>query len=86
MNEVIEEYYITIENIYNVDKKGFLIRISTKIRRIISRNIYEKGRYTQVIHDSNHEFITCIIYISALGTAIPPVLLYKGASRDLQDI
>ena len=83
MNEVIEEYYITTENIYNIDKKGFLIGIGTKIRRIMSRNIYEKGRCTQAMHDSNREFITCITYISALGTAIPPVLLYKGVSRDL---
>ena len=51
----------------------------------MSRKVYEKGGCTQVMRDSNRKFITCITYISALGTAVPPVLLYKGASRDLQD-
>ena len=35
MNEVIEEYHITADNIYNVDEKGFLIGIGTKMRRIM---------------------------------------------------
>jgi hypothetical protein len=56
------------------------------MRRVMSWEAYEKGRCHQVIHDGNCEFITLIICISALSIAIPPVLLYKGASRDLQDI
>jgi hypothetical protein len=55
------------------------------MRRVMSREAYEKGRCRQAIHDGNREFITLIACISALGIAIPPVLLYKGASRDLQD-
>jgi hypothetical protein len=51
----------------------------------MSREAYEKGRCTQATHDGNREFITLIACISALGIAIPPVLLYKGTSRDLMD-
>jgi hypothetical protein len=52
----------------------------------MSREIHEKGRCRQAIHDGNREFITLTACISALGITIPPVLLYKGVSRDLQDI
>jgi Skp family chaperone for outer membrane proteins len=70
---------------YNVDEKGFLVGIGIKMRRIMSREAYEKGRCRQATHDGNREFLTLIACISALGIAIPPVLLYKGSSRDLQD-
>jgi hypothetical protein len=51
----------------------------------MSREAYEKGRCRQFAHNKSREFITLIACISALGIAIPPVLLYKGVSRDLQD-
>ena len=41
----MEEYYITIENIYNIDKKGLLIGIESKIQRIITQEAYENSRY-----------------------------------------
>jgi hypothetical protein len=51
----------------------------------MSREAYKKGRYRQSAYNRSREFITLIVCISALGIAIPPVLLYKGVSRDLQD-
>jgi hypothetical protein len=33
----------------------------------------------------SREFITLIACVCALSNAIPPTLLYKGKSRDLQD-
>jgi hypothetical protein len=51
----------------------------------MSREAYEKGRCRQATYDRSREFITLIACISALGIAIPLVLLYKGISRDLQD-
>jgi hypothetical protein len=41
----MKDFNITTDNIYNVNEKGFLIGISIKMRRIISREAYEKGRY-----------------------------------------
>jgi hypothetical protein len=55
------------------------------MRRIKSREAYEKDKCRQSTYDRSREFITLIACISALGVAIPPVLLYKGASKDLQD-
>jgi hypothetical protein len=71
------------DNIYNVDEKGFLIGISTKMHRIMSRKAYEEGKCRQSRQDGNREFITLIIYVSAVGKALPPTLLYKSVFRDL---
>jgi hypothetical protein len=70
---------------YNVDEKGFLIGVGLTMRRIMTREAYERGRCRQSIQDGNREFITLIACVSALGVTIPPTLLYKGQSRDLQD-
>ena len=70
---------------YNVDEKGFLIRIRSKIRRIMSRDTYEQGRCCQSVQDRSREFITLITYVSALGKKLLVTLLYKRKSRDLQD-
>ena len=79
----MEIHRVTADHIYNIDEKGFLIGIGSKMRRIISRKVYESGRCRQSTQDGNREFITLIVCVSALGTRIPPTLLYKGASRDL---
>ena len=55
------------------------------MRRIMSREVYEVGRCRSSTQDGNREFITLVACVSALGTRLPPTLLYKGASRDLQD-
>jgi hypothetical protein len=51
----------------------------------MSQEAYKKGRCHQSAYNKSREFIILIVYISALSIAIPPVLLYKGVSRDLQD-
>ena len=55
------------------------------MRRVISRKAYDQGRVRQTIQDGNREFVTPIAGCSALGKALPPVLLYKGESGDLQN-
>ena len=81
----MDEHYITADDIYNVNEKGFLIGIALKMHRIMTRKAYEEGRCRQLTQDGNREFITLIACVSALGKVIPPTLLYKGQSRDLQD-
>jgi hypothetical protein len=54
------------------------------MRRIMSREAYEQGRCRQSAQDGSREFITLLACVSALGKTIPPTLLYKGRSGDLQ--
>ena len=44
----------------------------------------QSGRVTKNKQDGNREFISLLACVSAIGKAIPPLLIYKGASGDLQ--
>jgi len=54
-------------------------------KRIMSKKAYESGRITAASQDGNREFISLLACVSAIGIALPPALLYKGESGDLQD-
>ena len=43
------------------------------------------GRIQYASEDGSREFISLLAYISADGTSLPPPLIYKGDSGDLQD-
>ena len=43
LRKKIEQYKIEPQHIYNIDEKGFLIRILAKIKRIFSRRRYKEG-------------------------------------------
>ena len=50
----------------------------------MDREAYEKGQIRQACQDGNREFISLLACICADGTWIPPSLIYKGKSQDLQ--
>ena len=76
---------ITAENIYNFDKKGFLISIARTMKRVMTLEAYKSGRVTKNKQDRNREFISLLACVSAIGRAIPLLLIYRSANRDLQD-
>jgi hypothetical protein len=80
---VIEKYRITAENIYNFDEKGFLMGMGRTMKRIVSQQALKSGRVTKSKQDGSREFISILACISAVGTWIPPLLIYKGESGDL---
>jgi hypothetical protein len=82
---VIEQYNITTENMYNWDEKDFLIALARTLKRIMTKKMYDSGRITTAKQDGSREFISLLASICADGTALPPALIYKGASGDLQD-
>jgi DDE superfamily endonuclease len=84
LNNAIETYHITAENIYNWDKKGFLIGYSRATRRTITKSAYKQGRIRYSQQDGSREFISLLACICADGTALPPALIYQGTSYDLQ--
>jgi hypothetical protein len=83
---VIKKYQITAENIYNFNEKGFLIGFGRFLKRIITRAALEAGRVTKLKQDGSWEFINILVYISAIGKWIPPLLIYKGDLGDLMSI
>jgi hypothetical protein len=51
----------------------------------MAKSIYDSGRITAAKQDSSREFISLLASICVDGIALPPALIYKGASGDLQD-
>lgn len=81
----IEKYNITPDLIYNWDEKWFLIGIANSMKRVMSKEALKSGRVTNARTDGSWEFITLLACICADGTFLPPALIYKGASYDLND-
>jgi hypothetical protein len=81
---VIKKYKITAENIYNFDKKGFIIGLGRSFKRVITQEALKSGRVTKSKQDRSCEFISCLAYIFAIGWWILPLLIYKGNLGDLQ--
>ena len=81
----MEKYNITAENLYNWDKKDFLISYASATQQIIFLEIFKSERIQYISEDSNKEFISLLAYISANSTALPLILIYKDNSFSLQD-
>jgi hypothetical protein len=45
---------------------------------------YKEARIKHAQQDGSREFISLLACICADGSALPPVLIYQGASNDLQ--
>jgi hypothetical protein len=70
---------------YNMDKKGFLIRMLLKSLRIFSKRKQERDISRQRVQDGNREWIITIACISADGTSLSPGLIYQAVSGNIQD-
>ena len=85
LKQKIVDYNIDSRYIYNMDEKGFLIRVLLKVKRIFSREAWEAGRLKNIIQDGNREWITTIACICADGTSLSPALIYQAISGNIQD-
>tara|TARA_R110002003_G_scaffold410_1_gene19556 strand:+ start:3648 stop:5516 length:1869 start_codon:yes stop_codon:yes gene_type:complete len=81
----IEQYNIDSRHIYNMDEKGFLIGISSKVKRVFSRSAFEQGKLKHIVQDGNREWITTIACICADGSALTPTLIYQAQHGAVQD-
>ncbi len=68
-----------------MDKKGFLIGVLGKQKRIFSRASAHTRKDLVVTQDGNREWITVLACVCADGIACPPALVYEAVSGDLQD-
>jgi hypothetical protein len=64
---VIERYYITAKNIYNFNKKEFLMGFGRSLKRIMVREALKSERIIKAKQNRSREFISILAYISAIG-------------------
>lgn len=81
LEEVITEYNIPVENIYNMDEKGIQMGIGKRTMVLVDRD--QKGAAYH-IEDGNWELVTVIETVCADGTALHPSVIFKGKTRDLE--
>ena len=71
--------------IYNWDEKGFILGLAHAVKHIMSLGALKAGWIMGAMQDGSQEFISLLACICADGTALPPMLIYKGESPDLQN-
>jgi hypothetical protein len=59
--------------------------MAARTKRIMSKKACKSGRIKGASQDGNRKFISLLACVLAIGKALPPALLYKGDSGDLQD-
>jgi hypothetical protein len=84
LHQKLQEYDIEPENTYNMDEKGFLIGITTRSKRVFSKQLWEAKQVTAALQDGNREWVTVIACICGDGSALDPALIYeaKGELRN----
>jgi hypothetical protein len=67
----------------NLDENGFLIGITSRQKRVFSRQLWEHKRVTAGLQDSSRDRITVLATIGADGSSLDPAVIYerKGALR-----
>lgn len=81
----MDQYNIQSHNCYNMDEKGFLIGHLQKVRRIFPKALMQQQKLLDTGQDGSREWTTVIATICADGSSLPPALIYKAVSGDLQD-
>jgi hypothetical protein len=81
----MDQYGIEPRNCYNMDEKGFLLGHLQKAQRIFPKALMKQQKLLGAGQDGSREWITLIATICADGSSLPPALIYKAVSGDLQD-
>ena len=78
LTEVIEEYGILPENLYNMDEKGLQLGIGARATAMIDRD--QKTAYS--VEDGNRELVTVIETICVDGSILHPSVIFQGVRRN----
>jgi hypothetical protein len=70
---------------YNMDKKGFLLGVVTRSKRVFSRRLYEEEKLKSMIQDGDQEWITLLACICADRSYLEPALIYQSTLGLIQD-
>jgi hypothetical protein len=73
--ETCEEYGISNEDIYNIDKKGFMKRIINNLIKVI---ILRHEAKSFSIQPGNRDWVSVIKCISINGYVLPPFVIFEG--------
>jgi hypothetical protein len=74
-----------MDNTYNWDEKGFLVGIASATQRILTLEALQSGRIKFARQDGCREWISLLAAICGDNSTLPPAIIYKAESGDIQD-
>lgn len=80
LDELVTQYNVPAENIYNMDEKGIQLGMGKRVRAMVDRD--QKCVYQ--VEDGDRELVTVIECLAADGKAIRPSVVFKAVRRDLE--
>jgi hypothetical protein len=80
LEDIVAEFNITPENMWNMDEKGVQLGIGAKVAAIIDHD--QATVYS--VEDGNCELVTIIEAVCADGTALIPLVIFQGAWLNLE--
>jgi len=80
LQNIVKEFGIEVENIYNMDESGFAIGDVEASMRIIDKTIRQKFQ----AKPGRQEWVTAIECICADGSFLPPLIIFKGENLSCQ--
>jgi hypothetical protein len=82
---MIKNHNIHLYNIWNMDEKGFLIGVIQRQKRLVPVKDLESGLTRGSLQDGNRSWITIVGCVNAIGITMPPSIIFKSTTGDLQD-
>jgi hypothetical protein len=67
-----------------MDKKGFLIGVLQKLKRVFTKEYFISGKLLSAGQDGNREWVTILTYIYIDGTYIPLSVIYQALRKCLR--
>jgi hypothetical protein len=83
LHSKIQQYDVEPRHIYNMDKKGFLAGVTSRQKRIFSRQLWEQKKVTTGLQDGSQEWTTILALVCADGSSLDPSVIFeaKGGLR-----
>jgi hypothetical protein len=72
------QYNMEPRHIYNMDEKGFLAGITSRQKRIFSRQLWEQKKVTAGLQDGSQEWITILALVCADGSLLDPSVIFEA--------
>jgi hypothetical protein len=80
----MSQYEVPPCNSYNMNKKGFMIGVTTRSKQVFSQHQYETKEVTASLQDGNREKITVVAMICADGVmtqARQEIRIWRGLTQ-----
>ena len=82
VQETIQKYGISEQDIYNMDETGFQMGVASTAKVICGSET--RDSHAKSIQPGNREWITIIITINASGSILPPQIIFAGKKHQSQ--